>query len=143
MVNYFIVETKILFKNRRECTNWIKSVVIEEGNDSPKKVGDISVIFCSDEYLLNINKQYLSHDYYTDVITFDNSEGKILSGDIFISTDTVRSNSKIFKQEFSTELNRVIIHGVLHLLGYDDQTKRQTKVMRAKEDYYLSKRKSL
>lgn len=140
MVNYFIVETNFKFERRRDCTNWIKSVVLEESLKSPKKVGDVSVIFCSDEYLLNINKQYLSHDYFTDVITFDNSEGDELSGDIFISTDTVLSNSKIYNQEFISELHRVIVHGILHLLGYDDQTEDQSKVMRAKEDYYLNKR---
>ncbi len=140
MVNYFIVETNFTFERRRDCTNWIKSVVLEESLKSPKKVGDVSVIFCSDEYLLNINKQYLSHDYFTDVITFDNSEGDELSGDIFISTDTVLSNSKIYNQEFISELHRVIVHGILHLLGYDDQTEDQSKVMRAKEDYYLNKR---
>lgn len=143
MINYFIVETKFLFDHRRDCTKWIKDTILEEGGTHPRKVGDISVIFCSDEYLLNINKQYLSHDYYTDVITFDNSEGNILSGDIFISTDTVRTNAISYKQEFLTELHRVIIHGILHLLGYDDLTKEQSDVMRLKEDYYLGERKSL
>jgi len=142
MVNYFIEETKFTFNNRRDCTNWIKSVIQEESYNSPKKVGDISIIFCSDEYLLKINKQYLEHDYYTDVITFDNSDDNCVSGDIFISIDTVKSNAEYFKQEFQSELHRVIIHGILHLLGYNDQTKAQSRVMREREDYYLNKRVS-
>ena len=140
MVNYFIVENNFRFDKRRDCTNWIKNVILEESKNNPRKVGDISVIFCSDDYLLKINKQFLSHDYYTDVITFDNSEGSTISGDIFISTDTVLENSKTYKQQYINEIHRVIIHGILHLLGYDDQNEEQTKIMRSKEDYYLNKR---
>lgn len=147
MISYLREGTKFNFSKRRICTKWIKSVIQNEsldcGNDkasSKKTAGDISVVFCSDEYLLEINKKFLSHDYFTDVITFDYSTGRTISGDIFISVDTVRSNSELYKQDFLMELHRVIVHGVLHLLGYNDRTRIQKQVMRGKEDFYLEKR---
>lgn len=140
MINYFIEDTHLAFRKRRDCNNWIKSAIIEESKDVPRRAGDISIIFCSDEYLLNINTKFLSHNYFTDVITFDNSESNLVSGDIFISIDSVRSNSEYYKQEFLQELHRVIIHGVLHLLGYDDKTKPEKDRMKQKEDYYLKKK---
>ena len=118
---------------RRETTRWIKRV-IDRFNKQP---GDITYIFCSDEEILRINKLYLNHDYYTDIITFDYSEGNKLSGDLFISLETVKTNSEKFKTEFDGELHRVMIHGVLHLCGYDDKTAANKKTMREKENEAL------
>ena len=105
-----------------------------------KRIGDIAVIFCSDNYILDVNIKYLQHDYYTDIITFDYCEGNRLSGDLFISVDSVRENASFYGTEFADELNRVIVHGLLHLIGYDDHTEADIAVMRAKENYYLSQR---
>jgi len=112
---------------------WIKDVV----ESHEKKVGKLAYVFCSDDYLLDINKEYLKHDYYTDVITFDNTEGNKISGEIYISVDRVAENAKIYSTE-STEIFRVIIHAVLHLLGYDDKTPEDQKEMRAAEDRCLA-----
>jgi rRNA maturation RNase YbeY len=103
-----------------------------------KKAGDISVIFCSDEYLLKMNKEYLNHDYYTDIITFDYVEEDVISGDLFISIERIIENAGIYDSEALKELFRVVFHGVLHLIGYNDKTKEEQKLMREKEDYYLS-----
>ena len=97
------------------------------------KLGTINYIFCDDEYLLKMNKQFLNHDYYTDVITFDYSEEEMVSGDIFISTDRVRNNSESYNQTYETELLRVISHGLLHLLGFNDKEDSEIEIMRAKE----------
>ena len=102
----------------RRANTWIRQVAATHG----KTVGEIAYIFCSDEYILQVNNQYLGHDYYTDVITFDYSEGGKLGGDIFISVDTVRSNARQFGTGYMPELERVIIHGVLHLCGFKDKT---------------------
>ncbi len=108
--------------------------------DNEKKApGDISVIFCSDAYLLNINEQYLGHDYYTDIVTFDYVENSVISGDLFISIDRINDNSKQLGVSFDEELLRVIIHGVLHLTGYKDKTIPEKKMMREKENFYLGK----
>lgn len=107
-----------------------------------KKLGDISIIFCSDNYILDVNIKYLHHDYFTDIITFDYCEGNVLSGDLFISIDSVRENAVEYGTEFEDELNRVIVHGVLHLIGYDDHTEEDQKEMRSKEDYYLQCRRA-
>lgn len=139
MVRYFVEDISFKFLKKRECSSWIKATIIEETANNPKVAGDICIIFCSDNYLLNMNKQFLSHEYYTDVITFDNSEKDKVSGDIFISIDSVKSNADYYKQEFRTELNRVIIHGVLHLLGFKDKTIKERAKMREKEDFYLCK----
>jgi rRNA maturation RNase YbeY len=110
--------------------SWVKNVISSEG----KKTGEISFIFCDDEYLLEINQKYLDHDTYTDIISFDASVGSILNGDIFISTERVSENADSYEVEFSEELKRVIIHGVLHLCGYKDKTPDQEKLMREKEE---------
>jgi rRNA maturation RNase YbeY len=99
--------------------------------------GRLSIIFCSDDYLLNINKQFLGHDYYTDIVTFDYVEDQMVSGDLFISIDRVKENAAVLDLPFMHELYRVILHGVLHLAGYKDKTKAEQKVMREKEDFYL------
>jgi len=114
---------------------WLENVAREEG----KMVGDISVIFCSDEYLLKINKTYLDHDFYTDIVTFDYSEEEVVSGDLFISVDRVLDNSIDLDVDYNAELKRVCVHGVLHLCGYKDKTEADERVMRLKEEYYLDK----
>ena len=118
---------------RRETTRWIKQVI--ENHD--KKTGSISYIFCSDKEILRINKLYLNHDYYTDIITFDYSEKGRVGGDLFISLDTVKTNSEKFKTAYIDELHRVMIHGILHLCGFDDKTSAKSKIMRAKENEAL------
>ncbi len=136
MVRYYCEDTKFLFKNKLANNRWLKLVAGSE----IKTLGDISIIFCSDNYILDVNVRFLNHDYFTDVITFDYCEGNKLSGDLFISVDSVRENAVEFGTEFDEELHRVIVHGLLHLVGYDDHTPEEQKVMRAKEDYYLSLR---
>ena len=103
-----------------------------------KECGDISVIFCSDEYLLEMNKQFLNHDYYTDIITFDYVEENMISGDLFISFDRINDNYKEYDNELIREIYRVVFHGVLHLVGYKDKMDEERKVMTEKENYYLS-----
>ncbi len=136
MVSYFTEDIRFPFKEKRLTSRWLKFVAESES----KRLGDISVIFCSDPYILDVNLKYLQHDYYTDIITFDYCEGNRLSGDLFISVDSVRENASFYGTEFADELNRVIVHGVLHLIGYDDHTEEDIAVMRAKENYYLSLR---
>lgn len=136
MVSYFFEETDFLFKGKVKNNKWLKLVAESE----IRRLGDINIIFCSDNYILDINQRFLSHDYFTDIITFDYCEGDKLSGDLFISIDSVNENSIQYGTEFNDELNRVMVHGVLHLIGYDDHTKAQQKQMRQKEDYYLSLR---
>lgn len=133
MVRYFSEDTKFVFKNKLANNRWLKFVAGSE----IKTLGDISIIFCSDNYILDINIRYLNHDYFTDIITFDYCDGNRLSGDLFISVDSVKENSVEFGTDFDEELHRVIVHGLLHLIGYDDHTPEEQKIMRAKEDYYL------
>lgn len=134
MISYYFEDTDIVFKQRARIKKWLKLVAESE----IRRIGDISVIFCSDNYILDINQRYLSHDYFTDIITFDYCEGDILSGDLFISVDSVRENSLEYGTEFEEELHRVIVHGLLHLIGYDDHEEDDIKTMRQKENYYLS-----
>lgn len=122
---------------RRETTHWIKRMIAHHH----KKQGDITYIFCSDAEILRINNTYLNHDYYTDIITFDYSEGDKISGDLFISLQTVKTNSEKFKTDYIEELQRVMIHGILHLCGFEDKTSAGKKIMRAKEDEALELRK--
>lgn len=136
MVSYFTEDIKFNFKEKRLTSRWLKFVAESEA----KRLGDISVIFCSDNYILDVNIKYLKHDYFTDIITFDYCEENLLSGDLFISIDSVRENASFYGTEFSDELNRVIVHGLLHLIGYDDHTEEDIAMMRAKENYYLSQR---
>jgi len=136
MVSYFTEDITFNFKEKRLNSRWLKFVAESES----KRLGDIAIIFCSDNYILDVNIKYLQHDYFTDIITFDYCEGKMLSGDLFISIDSVRENAAFYKTEFAQELNRVIVHGLLHLIGYDDHTPEDVAVMRAKENYYLSQR---
>ena len=139
MVRYFKEDTKFEFRHRLFNNRWLKMVAASE----IRSLGDINIIFCSDNYILDVNMKYLQHDYFTDIITFDYCEKKVLSGDLFISVDSVRENSVYYGTEFEDELNRVIVHGLLHLIGYDDHSEEDVKVMREKENYYLEMRKKL
>jgi probable rRNA maturation factor len=107
-------------------------------NSEKKSAGEISLILCSDKYLLDINIEYLKHNYYTDILTFNYVEGNIISGDLFISVDRVNENSIRFNTSMIQELYRVVFHGILHLIGYNDKTEEEQKIMRGKEDLYLS-----
>lgn len=117
-------------------SNRLENIIISEG----KKPGEINYIFCDDEYLLQVNREYLKHDYYTDVITFDYVKGKTISGDIFVSLPRIFDNAETLSKDFESEFFRVLAHGVLHLCGYKDKTDEEIAEMRSKEDYYLSKR---
>ena len=136
MISYFYEDTKFVFKGKLRNNRWLRLVAESE----IRRLGDISIIFCSDNYILDINMKYLQHDYFTDIITFDYCEGEKISGDLFISIDSVRENAAFYGTEFEDELNRVMVHGVLHLIGYDDHTQKDIKMMRSKENYYLSLR---
>lgn len=129
MISFFTEDVDYTLKDKLKIKRWIQQTVASES----KKTGDINIIFCSDEYLLEVNKQYLNHDYYTDIITFNYNTDKI-NGDLFISLDRVADNANQNNVPRETELLRVIIHGVLHLLGYNDKTAKEEKEIRAKED---------
>jgi rRNA maturation RNase YbeY len=116
----------------------IKSLIGDIVENAGKKVGDINIVITNDESLRKINVQFLEHDYYTDVITFNYNEGDLINGEIYISADTVRENSKEYNATFNSELTRVIIHGVLHLVGLDDKTDEQRSEMRSHEDRWLA-----
>lgn len=135
-VSYFAEDVKMLAIKKRETTDWIRRVASGYG----KKCGDIAYIFCSDEKILEVNKAYLQHDYYTDVITFDYTEGDKISGDIFISVDTVRSNAEQFGTDYDEELHRIIIHGVLHLCGINDKGPGEREMMTRHENEALKLR---
>lgn len=139
MILYYYEDVDFVFKNKTLNNRWLRLVAKSE----IKRIGDISIIFCSDNYILDINQRYLQHDYFTDIITFDYCEGDKLSGDLFISIDSVKENAMEYGSEFSDELNRVIVHGILHLIGYDDHTEEDIAMMRKKENYYLSLRELL
>jgi rRNA maturation RNase YbeY len=138
-INFFIEEINFSLKDKKNLHDWLLGVVLSE----KCQVSALSYIFCSDEYLLDINKQYLDHNYYTDVITFDNSDddNEEIDGDIFISIDRVKDNALENKNEFSCELHRVMVHGLLHLLGYRDKSEEEILEMREKEEAYLSLQK--
>lgn len=135
-INFFTEDINYTLKNKTIIKKWIESTIIEEGYC----LSELNFILCSDEYLLRINQDYLQHDDYTDVITFDNSEEpKTIVSDIFISLERIKENALNFKSTTVNELSRVMIHGTLHLLGYLDKTKAAKKEMTAKEDFYLQK----
>ena len=135
-VSYFAEDVKMPAIKKRETTDWIRRVSSGYG----KKCGDIAYIFCSDEKILEVNKAYLQHDYYTDVITFDYTEGDKIGGDIFISVDTVRSNAEQFGTDYDEELHRIIIHGVLHLCGINDKGPGEREMMTRHENEALKLR---
>ena len=134
-IQFFNEGITYTLKNKGIIRQWISKTIRSEGF---KKVGELSIIFCNDDYLLSINQQYLDHNTYTDIITFDNSEDEeVISGDIFISIDRIKENASLFKVEESHEIHRVIIHGILHLCGYLDHSKEEKKIMTEKEEQYL------
>jgi rRNA maturation RNase YbeY len=119
--------------------NIVQNTVYFLVENEHKHPGDVSVIFCSDEYLLKINEQYLNHNYYTDIVTFDYVENSVISGDLFISVERVDENASQLGVSFNEELYRVIFHGILHLCGFNDKTSAEKEMMREKEDFYLEK----
>jgi len=129
-------ETNFELKNPVEIRNWISHSIGEE----IFKEGDLNYIFCTDDYLLDINIKYLKHNTLTDIISFDYTMGKTISGDVYISIDRVTENALNYKVKFEDELHRVMIHGVLHFCGFKDKSKSEKELMRNKEDYYLSLR---
>ena len=137
-IHFFVEDTTFLLKEKAKVREWIVSTIKSEGFE---RVGELNFIFCSDAYLLEINKQYLNHDTFTDIVTFDSSEYEdTIAGDIFISVDRISENAEKFAVPFRDELHRVIIHGVLHLCGFHDKKPDDKKQMTAKEDEYLGKR---
>ena len=133
MITYQAYGIEMPVIKHRETTAWIKAVAATYG----RRVGEIGYMFVNDEKILEINNQYLGHDYYTDVITFDYDEGSVINGDIVISLDTVRTNAELFNKRYEDELRRVIIHGVLHLCGIDDKGPGEREVMEANENKAL------
>jgi rRNA maturation RNase YbeY len=135
-IHFFAEEIDFRIQAPTKVKQWIKTVILAEG----RTLEAINYIFCSDEFLLTKNIEYLNHKTYTDIITFDTSDSDAIEGDIFISIDRIRDNAEKLKISFRDELARVMIHGVLHLIGYGDKEKEQIKLMREKEDSYLSLR---
>ena len=119
--------------SHRETTAWVRAVAASYG----KRVGEVAYVFCNDDKILEVNRQYLQHDYFTDIITFDYCEGDMISGDLFISLDTVRSNAELFNKPYDEELHRVIIHGILHLVGINDKGPGEREIMEAAENKAL------
>ena len=135
MISYQTEGVKMPAIKRRETTAWIKAVAATYG----KKVGDIAYIFCDDEKILEVNREYLQHDYYTDIITFDYTEGNRISGDMFISLETIQTNAEQFADnDYQRELHRVIIHGILHLCGINDKGPGEREIMEQAENQALS-----
>ena len=135
---------QFFFENVEEQINpnyssWIEALIKEEG----KKLGEINYILCDDEYILKVNQDFLQHDYYTDIITFDKVRGKTINSDIFVSLQRVLDNASTLSKDYQEELRRVLAHGVLHLCGFKDKTDEEQVIMRAKEDHYLALYKQL
>lgn len=131
---------QFFYENLPETVNsaykiWLQEIISSED----KKLGEINYIFCDDEYLLKVNQDYLQHDYYTDIITFDYVKGKTISGEIFVSLQRISDNASTLSKDFEEELRRVLAHGILHLSGYKDKTEEEEQLMRSKEDFYLAK----
>lgn len=134
MITYNCDGVKMPKIKKRETTQWIRTVAATY----QKKVGEVGYLFCNDEKILEVNREYLGHDYYTDIITFDYCEGDTLNGDLVISLDTVRTNAGLFHKDYDEELHRVIIHGILHLCGINDKGPGERELMEAAEDRALS-----
>ena len=133
MIDFNFEDVSFDLPDKNALVSWIKSAIENE----QKKMGNITYIFCSDEYLWNMNKQFLNHDYYTDIITFDYVKDNVISGDLFISYDRIKDNAEKFNVLRETELLRVMIHGVLHLVGYDDLTDEDEIEIHKREDFFL------
>ena len=133
MINYFFEEIDKV-EIHSKTSEWLKNLIQTEN----KKLGEINYIFCDDDYLLKVNQDYLDHDYYTDIITFDYVKGKTISGDIFVSLPRISDNAKTLVRDFNSEFHRVLAHGILHLMGYKDKTEEEITEMRQKEDFYLN-----
>ena len=136
MISYNTENVKMPAIRKRDTSAWIRRVAASYG----KKVGEVGYLFCDDEKILEVNREFLKHDYYTDIITFDYCEGDTLNGDIVISLDTVRSNAQQLDKDYSEELHRVIIHGILHLCGQNDKAPGERELMEAAEDKALAMR---
>jgi rRNA maturation RNase YbeY len=132
-IQFFTEDIKFTIKNKTLIRKWLFEIICKH----KKTIGEINIIFCSDEYLLKLNEQYLEHDTFTDIITFDFVKDKIISGDVFISVDRMKENAKLFHVEQLTEMHRLIAHGVLHLLGYKDHTKKEKEIMTTQEETAL------
>jgi rRNA maturation RNase YbeY len=133
-IRFFYEETNYKIESPRKTVNWIMEATRLEN----RQVSFVNYIFCSDDYLLNLNQEFLGHNTLTDIITFDNSAGREISGEIYISLERVNENSEKFRSNFGDELHRVMIHGILHLIGYGDKKPKEISVMRKKEEAYLS-----
>ncbi len=138
MVSYNTENVKMPAIRKRDTTAWIKAVAATYG----MKIGEVGYLFCDDDKILEVNREYLQHDYYTDIITFDYDEDDTINGDIVISLDTVRSNAELFGKTYEEELYRVIIHGILHLCGIDDKGPGEREIMEAAENKALAMRKA-
>ena len=135
MIQIHIEGVEVPVFNQELFCSWLEDVVVSEG----AQLGDIQFVFCSDDYLMEINKKYLNHDYFTDIITFDYTLDDLVSGDLFVSIDRVSDNAPDYNCPALDELLRVCVHGVLHLLGYKDKTPADSVIMRSKEDYYIAR----
>ena len=133
MITYNVIDVKMPEISHRETTKWVRAVAASYG----KRVGEVAYVFCNDDKILEVNRQYLKHEYFTDIITFDYCEGDMLSGDLFISLDTVRTNAELFHKTYDDELHRVIIHGILHLVGINDKGPGEREIMEAAENKAL------
>jgi len=135
-INFFQNDVSITLRNRQKLKKFIELIFSQE----KKKLNSLTYVFCTDEYLLDINRRYLNHDYYTDIISFDLSEpGRPTQGEIYVSTERVKENASLNNSSFNQELHRVIFHGALHLTGINDKSPAEANVMTDKEDYYLQK----
>ena len=134
MIGFTDVEIRFNLKNKLRVRTWIKDIIMREA----KSLGNITYIFCTDNFLGSMNEKFLNHTTLTDIITFDYSEKDLMSGDIFISIERVRENSITYKTSFDEEIGRVMAHGILHLAGYKDKSGKDKKMMRSKEDLYLT-----
>lgn len=123
-------------RNKRNISQWLSYVVDNEG----LTLGEVAIVCCSDDYLLEVNRNYLNHDYFTDIITFDYTDNQVVSGDLMISIDRIRDHAKKYEVSVEDELHRVMVHGVLHLCGYKDKRKSDKELMTSKENHYLKKR---
>ena len=134
MISYNTINVRMPAISRRQVSAWVRAVARRYA----RRVGEVAYVFCDDEKILEVNRQYLQHDYYTDIITFDYCEGEVIAGDLIISLDTVRSNAEQLGKDYDEELHRVIIHGVLHLCGIDDKGPGEREIMEAAEDEALA-----